>query len=235
MRGTARYVRISTERPFPAKDCAKEHRDRVYRSGTTYSTHTCELNSWIHIYRVGIYTHSQRGTGVNRYAYWSLITLSELSDVQGVVLNIERALIRTQDPQMTDREDGEISREDILAYLEEVADEDDPPDDPTNTGDVELYLIFINLLDDETLDRIPKFNHPLTGERLRKANYDNHILLAEIVRVAETLGEPPTSTEFKEHGVYSLQPYKDRFGTFPRAVEVAGYEPRFTTTQQKTK
>lgn len=93
----------------------------------------------------------------------------------------------------------------------------------------------IRLLDDEVRERIGKFRHPLTGERLRNTHLDNHVLLTEIVRVAETLGQPPTSSEFREHGAYSLGPYQDRFGTFPRAVEAAGYEPRFTTTQQKTK
>jgi len=131
------------------------------------------------------------------------------------------------------------SREKILAYLESIEEEGEhelPPTDPFSSEDaVRLHLIFINLLDDETLDRVPKFRDPLTGERLAGNSYDNRVLLAEIVRVAETLGEPPTSAEFNEHGGSSLNPYKTRFRTFPRAVEAAGYEPRFTTTQQKTK
>lgn len=138
-------------------------------------------------------------------------------------------------PEDDEGPSDDLSRDQILAYLESRSDELPPTDPLSGDGAVQLYLVFINLLDDDVRDRVPRFRDPLTGERLKGRSYDNHLLLAEIVRVAETLGQPPTSTEFDEHGAFSLNPYTDRFGSFPRAVEAAGYEPRFTTGQQKLK
>jgi len=47
----------------------------------------------------------------------------------------------------------------------------------------------------------------------------------DIRSVAAKIGHPPTSTEYREHGVHSVQTARDRFGSHPAAVEAAGLEP----------
>jgi predicted dehydrogenase len=42
--------------------------------------------------------------------------------------------------------------------------------------------------------------------------------------VACELGHPPKSKEYVEHGVHAIHTARDRFGSYPEAVEAAGLE-----------
>lgn len=105
-----------------------------------------------------------------------------------------------------------------------------PPDDAI--ADVDQYLEFTSWLPDEAKANVRRYMDPLTGDS-RSFVYDNHVVLAEIHHVCMQIGRIPTSDDFEGHGQISLATYRDRFGTFPRAVEAAGLEPKFKSTQEK--
>ncbi|UHQ96451.1 homing endonuclease associated repeat-containing protein [Natrinema halophilum] len=96
------------------------------------------------------------------------------------------------------------------------------------------YIRFIDVLPDDVKDRIAKHAHPLTGEQ-RNYRYDNYVLLAEIHHLHDSLCRVPTTSDLEKKGTISLPVYLNRFGTFQRAVEAAGFEPVFTTEQQKAR
>lgn len=50
-------------------------------------------------------------------------------------------------------------------------------------------------------------------------------LLAEIGRLAEKLGKRPYQEDMVEQGKFSLRPYINRFGSWGKALEEAGYDP----------
>lgn len=56
-------------------------------------------------------------------------------------------------------------------------------------------------------------------------NIGREALLAEIRRLANDLGHPPTSDDMNEEGKFSVQPYKSEFGTWNTAVEESGFKP----------
>lgn len=56
-------------------------------------------------------------------------------------------------------------------------------------------------------------------------------LLAELERVAEFVGGRPTIEDMVEHGNYSAKPYTNRFGSWNKALEHAGFTP-FTGTSE---
>lgn len=57
---------------------------------------------------------------------------------------------------------------------------------------------------------------PLTDEQL----------VAELHRVAEELGRPPSLKQFRARGRHSVTTYFDRFGSWRDALAAAGFEPR---------
>jgi hemerythrin len=50
-------------------------------------------------------------------------------------------------------------------------------------------------------------------------------LLAEIDRLVDEFGRSPTTTEMDSVGAYSAGTYEDRFGSWNKALQSAGYEP----------
>ena len=50
-------------------------------------------------------------------------------------------------------------------------------------------------------------------------------LIIELESLKTELGQTPTTTDMNEHGQYSAQPYRDRFGSWDAALEAAGFEP----------
>ena len=56
--------------------------------------------------------------------------------------------------------------------------------------------------------------------------YSNTELLAEIHRLADEFGHPPTLNEVREYGEYAATTYYNRFGSWQEAVQAAGYESR---------
>ncbi len=115
----------------------------------------------------------------------------------------------------------------------EMSDErDHPPEEPA--AQLEGYLRFIDILPDTANARVGRYVDPLTGER-RQFRYDNLIVLAELHHLQEQLGHVPTSNDLEEHGEISLGVYRDRFGSYPRALEVAGFDPVFVDAQEKAR
>lgn len=51
-------------------------------------------------------------------------------------------------------------------------------------------------------------------------------LIAELQRVADECGVPPSFQAMSEVGTYSPRTYVDRFGSWNKAVKAAGFEPR---------
>jgi len=55
-------------------------------------------------------------------------------------------------------------------------------------------------------------------------------LLADIRRLSDPSGEPPSLKEYREAGEYGAQTLYDRFGSWNAAVEAAGFDARDPTT-----
>ena len=50
-------------------------------------------------------------------------------------------------------------------------------------------------------------------------------LLSELQRLADDIGQTPSYDDMKEHGRYTAETYKNRFGSWSEAVAAAGLEP----------
>lgn len=61
--------------------------------------------------------------------------------------------------------------------------------------------------------------------------YSNTELLAEIHRLAEKRGHPPTLNEVRDDGAYAATTYYNRFGSWQNALQAAGYDPREPETK----
>lgn len=107
-----------------------------------------------------------------------------------------------------------------------------PPEEPL--AQLEGYLRFIDILPDRANARVGRYIDPLTGER-RQFRYDNLVALADLHHLQKELGSVPTSNDLKEHGKISLSVYRDRFGSYPRALEAAGFDPVFVDAQEKAR
>jgi hypothetical protein len=57
-------------------------------------------------------------------------------------------------------------------------------------------------------------------------HYADDELLADLHRLADDLGRPPTLTDVREHGEYAAMTYYSRFGSWRNALEEAGFQPR---------
>ena len=62
-------------------------------------------------------------------------------------------------------------------------------------------------------------------EESQGADISEATLFAEIDRLADEIGQPPTFTEMQSMGKYSPGTYHRRFGSWNAALEAAGYEP----------
>jgi len=56
--------------------------------------------------------------------------------------------------------------------------------------------------------------------------YSDSELLNELKRLAEEFDHPPTLRELREHGKYAATTYYNRFGSFQKALEAAGFSAR---------
>lgn len=72
-------------------------------------------------------------------------------------------------------------------------------------------------------------------ENAKKKQVDNHVLLADIITLADELGHPPDSREMDKHGPGKTQTYQERFGSYPAAMKLAGLEPKFVSSRQKAR
>ena len=79
-------------------------------------------------------------------------------------------------------------------------------------------------------DRFDSWNNALreSGVGINKVHeIDKEDYLEEIKRVKEELDEVPTGHQMNEYGKHPAKSYNDKFGTYNKAVEKAGFEPRY--------
>lgn len=139
---------------------------------------------------------------------------------------LDRAGVSESYPSPSRRQ---VSDDDLLAELDRLADALGRP--PTETEMSELG------------DHSPKTYRRRFGSweaSLRAADLDldrrvtgggkrripTAKLVADVRRVAEERGRPPTVAEIREDGAYAVTTYLDRFGSWNCALEAAGLEPR---------
>ena len=120
--------------------------------------------------------------------------------------------------------DSEVAEEDLLAELQRIADEFDQR--PTaalvnehGTYWVSTYLNHFgswqNALEQAGFEVPDQYQAPIEDEDLR----------AELRRLAEELGHPPSPDEMDAVGAYSSRTYQRRFDEWDDALEAAGLEP----------
>jgi hypothetical protein len=102
------------------------------------------------------------------------------------------------------------------------------PDRPDWLDDQKEYLWHVCRVPKEVRKSISRFPENQKGTRV-----DNYVLLGDIISLAEELGHPPDSVEMDEKGPGKTQTYQERFGSYPVAMELAGFEPKFVSTQQR--
>lgn len=60
-------------------------------------------------------------------------------------------------------------------------------------------------------------------------------LLADLQRVAEIVGKPPSTVQVDKHGNHASSTHSDRFGSHQDALEAAGFEPTHVRGQKITR
>lgn len=76
-------------------------------------------------------------------------------------------------------------------------------------------------------NRFDSWNAALDAAGLdRNAEYDidEDRLIADLLRVEDELGTPPTKREYREHGRFAASTYQDRFGSWTTAIHAAGLD-----------
>ncbi|WP_259532800.1 hypothetical protein [Halalkaliarchaeum sp. AArc-CO] len=56
-------------------------------------------------------------------------------------------------------------------------------------------------------------------------------LLAELQRLADETGSPPSTTDLRQEGAFNPGTYRRRFGSWNAALEAAGLDPRESADQ----
>ena len=103
-------------------------------------------------------------------------------------------------------------------------------DDEYNVVDRELMREEGLYSPDICEDRFGSWNNVLeeSGVGINKVHkIDEEDYLEEIKRLKEELGEVPTGHQMNDHGNHAAKSYNDNFGTYNKAVEEAGFEPRY--------
>lgn len=68
--------------------------------------------------------------------------------------------------------------------------------------------------------------------RRQRVNIPEEDLISEIHEVHASVGRPPTYGEIDDYGKYSTKVYRDAFGTWSNALDMAGYDPDRLTGEQ---
>jgi hypothetical protein len=121
------------------------------------------------------------------------------------------------------------TKEELLKHLQEMSKGGDPPtqSEMTQNGDWSSTT-YQNYFDG--------WNNALTeagfSRRTKGVSLTKKELIDEIHRLAE--GDvPPTSTEMRKEGKYSLEPYQLQFGKWTDALREAGYNPHSHSTERE--
>ena len=120
----------------------------------------------------------------------------------------------------------EVTKEELLEDMRRVADEHG---EPVRCGDIEEH---------GTYDPSTYFRHfeswfdareqaGLNADDIRPGRRSDEDALTEAVReLAMELGRPPSQSEMNDRGEFSITPYIRRWGSWDRALEVAGLGTR---------
>jgi len=117
----------------------------------------------------------------------------------------------------------EIEKEDLIKDIRRL-------DDKYNVVGRELMREEGLYSPDTCEDRFGSWNNALeeSGVIINKVHkIDEGEYLEEIKRLKKELGEVPTGHQMNDQGKYTAKSYNDNFGTYNKAVEKAGFEPRY--------
>lgn len=136
---------------------------------------------------------------------------------------LQAAGYRSRDPQ------SKIPKDELIDELHQLAvDLDDPPSAVDMNEQGEYWASTYQ-------DRFGSWNEAIEAAGLEPTAPDTSIppskLIAEIQRLADELGDPPTFREMNEQGGYSGRTYIRQFGSWNEAIEAAGYEPQNTQSE----
>ena len=115
------------------------------------------------------------------------------------------------------------TRDELIKELQQVKDELGEPPSANNMREYGEYPVstyryrfgsWANAV------REAGFTARSVGESLPRKD-----LIAELKRLAEQLGQPPSATDMKTMGDYSTDAYRNHFGSWNNAVEAAGFDP----------
>lgn len=126
------------------------------------------------------------------------------------------------------------SDDDLLTELHELADELGHP--PT-LQDIREYS---DIAATTYYNRFGSWQDALEAAGFEPRDPDSRVpkddLLAELTRVAETHGAPPSAPDMDEHGEHWASTYRRRFDSWNAAVAAAGYDPQpeSTTISEET-
>ncbi|WP_255291563.1 homing endonuclease associated repeat-containing protein [Natrinema sp. CBA1119] len=124
-----------------------------------------------------------------------------------------------------DRPSAPVTRDQLLADLQRLADEHGEPVTTSVIDTHGQYSISTYFRTFESLATAREAAGLDSGQERATGDIDTETLLAEFERVADTVDGRPTIADITEHGQYSASPYRDRFGSWTAALEAAGYDP----------
>ncbi|MCU4802387.1 HNH endonuclease [Halobacteria archaeon HArc-gm2] len=117
----------------------------------------------------------------------------------------------------------ELSRDDIIQDIQGVAEELGHAPTVANMRSEGQYSVTV------AQSKFGSWNDALVAagykpNKIKQIPRDD--LLAEIRRLSDVLGHPPSTNDLKEHGKYSVRGYFREFDGWHEAVREAGFEPR---------
>lgn len=77
----------------------------------------------------------------------------------------------------------------------------------------------------ERFDSWAKALHTAGYEPIKQHGISEDAILSEITRLAEEIGDPPTASEMRSKGKFTVTTAQNRFGSWNQALEAAGYDP----------
>jgi hypothetical protein len=196
--------------------------------------------------RFGRYNNALEAAGYDPVALSGIPTNDLLADLQRVADDLGEA--PTKDQYKTDGEyHPDTLAERFNGYNQAIKSAGYEPKNPRNILDIELlvdiqrtaarlgspprckdYTRYGEYSVQTLIDRFDGFNKAVKAagyEPVRKINVSDDELLADVQRVADGLGETPTTAQYSEHGEFHSDTLHTRFGSYNEALEAAGYEP----------
>jgi len=149
------------------------------------------------------------GTVYNRFGSWDAAL-----EAAGLDANAPRGTTQESQPKIPD--------ETLLADIQRLANDSGTP--PTlqeyrENGKYGAQTLY---------DRFGSWNDAVEAAGFNSRDPESKVpteaLIAEIKRLSVD-GDPPSATDMRQNGEYSVSTYRDRFGTWNEALEEAGFDP----------